>query len=133
MSTTMRDQILGYSNIEKFFTENTSAVHPYSIKDVAFMLGDQVTGELQVKGYVTKHYLRGNLSRIREGKNFKYWWKENGGQQTQEPPNLEALENLTFPEDELAPANPDIPEITVNSRDKFVTIKTPTVKITIEY
>lgn len=143
MSATIRDQVLGYANIEKFFKTNTSAITPYTIKDMVHILGDSITGFQQLNDYVKKNYFSlKKLSRIREGKSYKYWWNDNEYVNKSEPKpetgpilfsetlNPEERNELN---DLLSVTKEEIPEIFVNSKENRVSIKTPSCKITIEY
>ena len=156
MSNTIRKQILAYSNLELFFKNKTSAANPVSSRTATIFLGDQVTGVQQTHDFVMSFYKKDKLSRIREGKAFKYWWKNN--RLPNKPTEIisPVPVPLTYPmlvqhnkdfiqEPKLTNNNlkstndlpnkdtKNIPEIVINSRDKYVTIKTSTVKITIEY
>lgn len=129
MSETIRAQILGYANLEKFFREKSSPIKPYSIKETVDILGDSITGYQQVHDFVKKHYDKDNLARIREAKAYKYWWRENTSAPPTKVEKVEKIEKEITPTTEIK----EIPEIKVNSRENFVSIKTPSCKITIEY
>jgi hypothetical protein len=131
MRATIREQILMYSKIETFFRTETNPAHPVSIADAAFYLGSDTATEQQVKDFVRKYWERGELSRIREGKAYKYWWTEGAVPHVEEPelPKQFAVEVDTA----KAVPDGDLPEINVNSREKYVTINTPSVKIRIDY
>lgn len=60
------------SAIEALFASRTVA-NPITIFEAAEILGDKVTGAEQVGTYVKTRHKLGKLSRIREGKWYKYW------------------------------------------------------------
>jgi hypothetical protein len=141
MSASIREQILGISNLEKFFKDQTSSIKPYSIKEIVDMLGDNITGHQQVLDFTKSRYKKGDLSRMRESKCYKYWWTENVAKPASETTTdgapapikkpLDYVPEITSPVETIV--DPNVPEIKVNSRENFVSIKTPTCKITIEY
>lgn len=128
------DRLIQLQLIQKFFSERTTA-DATSIKDAMIVLGDRVAGEQQVKNCVTRLHEKGKLSRIREGREYKYFGGRGAThikvKSETEEELMEDIEKLlaetTMPS---APTPSDKPRIHVTN--KQVCIETGKYHITID-
>jgi hypothetical protein len=111
--------------------EGTSVCNPITIKDVHLQC-PSATGEQQVWDALRKYRLQGQVKRIREGREYKYWrerhdptspmWTTFGAEMERA-----SVKNIQ----EQKPQGIDKPEVLIT--DKAVIITSSRIKVTIEY